>query len=86
MQTLALLMSFALTGIGVFICIRQVLAARGWQAERRPAVVEPDYSAVTIPDMEDISPELKESIHGLGAIAHHAGTVVEQALHGLHVS
>ncbi len=86
MQTLALLVSFALTGAGAFICIRQVLAARRWRVEKRPALVEPDYSAVMIPDMEDISPELKESIDGLDAIAHHAGTAVEHVLHGLHGS
>jgi hypothetical protein len=86
MQTLALLVSFALTGAGIFICVRQGLAARRWQAEKRPVLVEPDYSMVMIPDVQDISPGLKDSIHGLGAIAHHAGAVVEQALHGLHVS
>jgi hypothetical protein len=83
MQTLVLLVSFALTGIGVFISVRQGLAARRWQAEKRLATIEPDYSAVIIPDAQDISPGLKESIHGLDAIAHHAGTAVEQALHGL---
>jgi hypothetical protein len=86
MQTLALLVSFALTGAGAFVCIRQVLTARRWQAEKRPAMIEPDYSAVMIPDPQDISPGLKESVHGLDAIAHHAGTAVEQALHGLHVN
>jgi hypothetical protein len=86
MQTLGLLVTFALTGVGVLICIRQSLAARRWQTDERPVMLEPDYSAVVIPDAQDIGPAVKDSIHGLDAIAHHAVPAVEQALHGLHMS
>jgi short-subunit dehydrogenase involved in D-alanine esterification of teichoic acids len=87
MQTLALLVSFALTGVGVFICVRQGLAVKRWRAEKRPVHTETnDMAALDALESQDISTELKESIRALDALAHHAGTAVEQTLHGLYVS
>jgi hypothetical protein len=86
MQTLGLLASLVLTGIGVFVCIRQSLAVRRWREEKRPVQIESDYAAVLIPDPQDIGTGLKEGMHGLDAVAHHVTMAVEQALHGLHGS
>lgn len=86
MQTLGLLISFGLTGIGVFVFIRQSLAVRRRRAEERSVQVETNYATgLDMLESQDIETGLKEGMHGLDAVAHHVATAVEQALHGLHV-